>query len=202
MGSLCSNSVELFSKYFASSSFISFCTHIFIDQVSSAMKLLSCADAIGLFSGSVRISAFAVSARSNVPTMLPANGVAFDENRIGTPSISNGNECKRSYQKARQGVPSRVRYRDAAAIRRGIAMGWWKFSIEMAPALSAGIAAVLWMRASLVRMPDGPIAFIHPHLENAVLDVARRARPTSAVSLLLRHVSQGIPPVHTFKKAE
>jgi hypothetical protein len=50
----------------------------------------------------------------------------------------------------------------------------YKFWVDMAAVISAGLTAYLWWKASLVKMPGGPIALVHPHFEHAIMDVTRR----------------------------
>jgi hypothetical protein len=50
----------------------------------------------------------------------------------------------------------------------------WTFWIDLASAVCAFGAAAFWLKASLVKMPGGPIHLVHPHFEKAVLDVTRR----------------------------
>jgi hypothetical protein len=50
----------------------------------------------------------------------------------------------------------------------------WKFWIDLASAAAAFGAAAFWLRASVVRMPGGPIHLVHPYFEEAVLRVTRQ----------------------------
>ncbi len=49
----------------------------------------------------------------------------------------------------------------------------YKFWFDLAAVISAALTAYLWWKASLVKMPDGPIAMVHPQFEFAVMDVTR-----------------------------
>ena len=41
-------------------------------------------------------------------------------------------------------------------------------------AASSLFAAFFWLRASLVKMPGGPIHLVHPHFEVAIMEVTSR----------------------------
>lgn len=50
----------------------------------------------------------------------------------------------------------------------------WHNTFETGAGITAFLAACLWLRASLVRIPHAGIAFVHPHFEQAILDITRR----------------------------
>jgi hypothetical protein len=48
-----------------------------------------------------------------------------------------------------------------------------RLGVDLAAALSAFVAAILWWLASVSMPADGAIAIVRPHFEHTVLDVTR-----------------------------
>jgi hypothetical protein len=65
----------------------------------------------------------------------------------------------------------------------------WKFWIALSSAICAFGAAAFWLKASLVKMPGGPIHLVHPHFEQAVLEVTTRQSRLNATAAALASVA-------------
>ena len=67
-----------------------------------------------------------------------------------------------------------------------------KFLVDIVAASAALLAAWFWWRASIIRMPPGPIQFVHPHFENAVIQMVQSQGRRNAIAATWSAVAAGL----------
>jgi hypothetical protein len=66
-----------------------------------------------------------------------------------------------------------------------IALAPWNFWFNIGAAISAILAAFLWLGASQVKMPHDGIVFVHPTYERAILELMTRQNKWNSWAALM-----------------